>query len=225
MQRCAVDGTVVLTVATSPQYLDSCAELAHTVRMHTPFECLFVALPARLHNAYPSILVFAPLPSWAQQHPVEPVFCERRMSGWRQTHILKTQALLMLLQQGQNVLLLGRCGSAAAGQSLASFCFFKGRRRGDARRSIPEFWLDVHALNRAHPQAHGACRQSQSRCLGSGHFGRGVECRQLDRLLLRKSMDKAVRENRGSDAQAEQGCHDRIAGTRYAGRWLRRFSR
>ena len=106
MQRCAVDGTVVLTVATSPQYLDSCAELAHTVRMHTPFECLFVALPARLHNAYPSILVPAPLPSWAQQHPVEPVFCERRMSGWRQTHILKTQALLMLLQQGQNVLLL-----------------------------------------------------------------------------------------------------------------------
>ena len=49
MQRCAVDGTVVLTVATR---LPGLMPSWHILCMHTPFECPFVALPARF-NAWP----------------------------------------------------------------------------------------------------------------------------------------------------------------------------
>ena len=104
--RCAVDGVAVLSAATSPRYLDACAELAQTLQRHTSFRCLYVALPAGLPNHHPTLLAPAVLPEWARQFAVEPQFCAKRMSGWRQTHILKTQALLWLLSQGVNVLIL-----------------------------------------------------------------------------------------------------------------------
>ena len=57
------------------------------------------------------------------------------------------------------------------------------------RDGIPEFWLDVLRSTEYTSKLAARVVNVVSQ-LGSGHFGRGVECRQLDRLLLRKSMIK-----------------------------------
>ena len=59
-----------------------------------------------LLESHAALLAPVALARWAAEWLAEPIFCQRRMSGWRQTHVLKTQALLRLLARGLHVLLL-----------------------------------------------------------------------------------------------------------------------
>ncbi len=119
---CAHHGTVVLTVATSPPYLSSAAELATSAR-RVGFPCTVVALPASLHaqtaggdpieagrSAISSgaLVAFEPSNGASRWLP-EPQWCRPNItdrSGYRQTHILKTQALVDLLSTGVDVFLV-----------------------------------------------------------------------------------------------------------------------
>jgi hypothetical protein len=108
-RTCALDGVAVLTAATSVAYLASSDDLAESVQAHMHgFPCIYIALPSSLPfsaSRHPRLEPL-PIPSWASDWLPEAAFCRRKMSGWRQTHILKTQALLMLLTKGLDVLLL-----------------------------------------------------------------------------------------------------------------------
>ena len=106
---CVRDGTALLTVATSSAYLDNALLLAQSARAHAHFPCVHLAAPARLlplESAHAALLTPVILPRWAADWLAEAQFCTRHMSGWRQTHILKTQALLQLLERGLHVVLL-----------------------------------------------------------------------------------------------------------------------
>ena len=108
MSTCSTERATILTVATSPAYLESAAALAVTVHTHIPrMACIHVAMPASLSAALHSpLLMPVALQPWASHWLPEQHFCTTRMSGWRQTHVLKTQALLSLLSRGLDVLLL-----------------------------------------------------------------------------------------------------------------------
>ena len=106
---CTRANTALLTAATSSVYLEAAFLLAQSARDFAHFPCVHLAAPARLlplSTSHAALLAPVALARWAAEWLAEPIFCQRRMSGWRQTHVLKTQALLRLLARGLHVLLL-----------------------------------------------------------------------------------------------------------------------
>lgn len=104
----ASDRTVVLTVATSNDYLTQSDALAESAWKYLRLPCIHVSMPSELIASIESHPRLEPLslPSWVKRWRPEAEFCVKRQSGWRQAHILKTQALLILLQRGNHVMLL-----------------------------------------------------------------------------------------------------------------------
>ena len=108
-RSCDARGTAVLTVATSRHYLEAAYQLAQSAHDFAGFPCIYLAAPAALlplSDVHAKLLEPLSLPQWAALWRAEPQFCARKMSGWRQTHILKTQALVLLLSRGLHVLVL-----------------------------------------------------------------------------------------------------------------------
>ena len=108
-RSCEVSRTAVLTVATSRHYLEAAHSLAESARDFASFPCIHLAAPSALlplNDVHAKLLEPIALPRWAALWRAEPQFCARKMSGWRQTHILKTQALLLLLSRGLHILVL-----------------------------------------------------------------------------------------------------------------------
>lgn len=106
---CVHNSTAILTVATSSTYLDAALLLAQSARQHSAFACVLIAAPASLlplTMQHARLLSPIALPQWASEWRAERHFCTTRLSGWRQTHVLKTQALLSLLSRGLDVLLV-----------------------------------------------------------------------------------------------------------------------
>eukprot|EP00966_Prymnesium_polylepis_P104606 2423050-Prymnesium_polylepis.1 len=108
MEQCAVKNAIVLTVATSQPYLDAAGRLAESAR-DVGFPCITIALPSPLlSRPLGPLLVPLLLPPWVHEWLPEPHFCAGNASlrGWRQTHILKTQALLHVIRAGTDALVL-----------------------------------------------------------------------------------------------------------------------
>ena len=105
---CAHRNTIVLTVATSRPYLRSAEALARSA-VAVGFPCVHVALPDSLAGQAKLPLVELCLSgsagSWLpSQEWCEPGRTDR--SGYRQTHIIKTQAIVDILRTGHDVLCL-----------------------------------------------------------------------------------------------------------------------
>ena len=102
------DRTVVLTTATSEDYIRECNELSYGVKRYLRMPCTHVTLPPALAPSAKAFTRLEPLllPDWVGRWRPEAEFCVKRQSGWRQAHILKTQGLLMLLSRSLHVLLL-----------------------------------------------------------------------------------------------------------------------
>lgn len=109
---CASSGHIVLTVATSQRYAEAAVALAESVRAHGVAKCVALAATSRLQLSEAQLGLLEPiaLPQWVNRWRAERDFCadggRRQLAGWRLTHILKTQALLLLLSLGVHVLCL-----------------------------------------------------------------------------------------------------------------------
>ena len=105
-ERCLHRGSVVVTIATSRSYIEAAEELAASA-LEVGIQCILIALPTSLSGRVRWPLVELPLPphvaSWLP--PLEwcrPGRIDR--SGYRQTHVLKTQAMVSILRTGRDVL-------------------------------------------------------------------------------------------------------------------------
>jgi len=99
MERCSYLGTVVVTIATSPPYLAAAQELAASA-VAVGMPCVLAALPAGLAGRAQFPLIELPLPHLVTEWLPPPEWCSpyrTERSGYRQTHILKTHAMVHVI--------------------------------------------------------------------------------------------------------------------------------
>ena len=92
--------TVVVSVATSRSYLNAVGEVADSARAVAGFPCVLVGASSELLQTSPLSplvrLVEVPSSRWRP----EAVWCTRNMSGWRHTHLLKSELIERVLERG-----------------------------------------------------------------------------------------------------------------------------
>jgi hypothetical protein len=106
--RCAYRNTIVVTVATSKPYLDAAHELAQSAQA-VGIPCTLIALPKNLQGRSRSPLEELPLPPAVAAWLPPREWCTPNRtdrSGYRQTHILKTQAMVVVLRERRDALFI-----------------------------------------------------------------------------------------------------------------------
>ena len=106
--RCAYRNTIVVTVATSKPYLDAAHELAQSAQA-VGIPCTLIALPQNLQGRSRSPLEELPLPPAVAAWLPPREWCTPNRtdrSGYRQTHILKTQAMVVVLRERRDALFI-----------------------------------------------------------------------------------------------------------------------
>ena len=106
--RCASRNTIVVTVATSKPYLDAAHELAQSAQA-VGIPCTLIALPQNLQGRSRTPLEELPLPPAVAAWLPPREWCTPNRtdrSGYRQTHGLKTQAMVVVLRERRDALFM-----------------------------------------------------------------------------------------------------------------------
>ena len=96
--RCLHRKTIFMTVATGEDYWEQAIQLAGSAKQSASIPCLAIAIADDLaqHSALLEPVQLLSTSSWRPSA----YWCRKKLSGWRQTSVLKMAALHLLLTEG-----------------------------------------------------------------------------------------------------------------------------
>ena len=105
-EPCVRHNTLVLSIATNPEYLAQVQEMAESAAS-VGYPCVCAAASSGLHAAgsSSSLVRLLHLPLSSEWRPPQ-MWCAKQLAGWRHAGILKTHALSVALSRGWHVLLM-----------------------------------------------------------------------------------------------------------------------